>query len=180
MPDEYWLNKCDEMVKLKEERAVIRSRLREGKGVRHELLKVAAGELTTAFETAVLDYASENFLMYLEDRGIVSEYWWQALEEYAEGSAGGLSLYWPPAAHRDCSEGAMVRADWIVQWFANERDEFDVPPPYTPPRQQSKPSTSTSESPHARHSSDFCYGHLVDLIDLGDDRAPIQHLQPNS
>ncbi|KAL7338984.1 hypothetical protein BJY59DRAFT_319557 [Rhodotorula toruloides] len=135
MPDDFWVTKRSEMNKLKEERNVIRSRLREGKGVRSELLKVSEdmrqrlGELAMGY--VVLDYARYNFAIYLHERGVVSEYWWQALEEFAEGAAGGLSLYWPASARRECTEGAMVRADWVVQRFANEcADHGQLPPPH--------------------------------------------------
>ncbi|GAA6056141.1 hypothetical protein NBRC10513_006977 [Rhodotorula toruloides] len=163
MPEDYWLDKCDETDKLKEERNVIRLRLREGEGVRSELLKVSEdmrqrlGELATGY--VVLDNARDNFLMYLQERGVVSEYWWQALEEFAEGAAGGLSLYWPPPARRDCSERAMVRADWIVQRFANERDDNgQLPPPHLaflhspPPGLASKPPLPIVVIP-PRHAS---------------------------
>ncbi|BGO92408.1 hypothetical protein NBRC10512v2_004680 [Rhodotorula toruloides] len=116
MPDDFWVTKRSEMNKLKEERNVIRSRLREGKGVRSELLKVSEdmrqrlGELAMGY--VVLDYARYNFAIYLHERGVVSEYWWQALEEFAEGAAGGLSLYWPASARRECTEGAMITANF--------------------------------------------------------------------
>ncbi|KAJ8293270.1 hypothetical protein OF846_003303 [Rhodotorula toruloides] len=168
MPEDYWLDKWDELDKLKEERAVIRSRLREGKGVRSELLKVSEdmrqrlGELAmgyTSVRSTLLDNARDNFLIYLHERGIVSEYWWQALEEFAEGAAGGLSLYWPASARRGCAEGAMVRADWVVQRFANERaDHGQLPPPHLaflhspPPGLASKPPIPIVTIPPRRTS----------------------------
>jgi hypothetical protein len=73
-------------------------------------------------DVAVLDGARHKFFKYLQEHGVAKEYSWQALEEYAEGAVGGLSLYWPEAARRDCAEDAMVRAEWVVQRFDNERD----------------------------------------------------------
>jgi hypothetical protein len=70
----------------------------------------------------VIYCARSQFATYLKKRGVRNEHWWQALEEYAEGAGGGLSLYWPEAARRQCSEGALVRADWVVQRFAKERE----------------------------------------------------------
>ncbi|BGP09088.1 hypothetical protein JCM10049v2_004943 [Rhodotorula toruloides] len=163
MPDDFWVTKRSEMNKLKEERNVIRSRLREGKGVRSELLKVSEdmrqrlGELAMGY--VVLDYARYNFAIYLHERGVVSEYWWQALEEFAEGAAGGLSLYWPASARRECTEGAMVRADWVVQRFANEcADHGQLPPPHLaflhspPPGLASKPPIPIVTIPPRRTS----------------------------
>lgn len=70
---------------------------------------------------AVVLHARVLFLEWLLARGLLVEYAYQGLEEYAEGSAGGLSMYWPKAARQKCSEGAMVRADWLLDRFSNER-----------------------------------------------------------
>ncbi|BGP33079.1 hypothetical protein JCM10296v2_004868 [Rhodotorula toruloides] len=85
MPDDYWVNKRHELNKLKSERNVVNLRLRESKGVRSDLLKISKdmrqrlGELAMGY--VVLDYARYDFAIYLHERGVVSEYWWQALEE---------------------------------------------------------------------------------------------------
>ncbi|BGP71340.1 hypothetical protein RTG_01855 [Rhodotorula toruloides ATCC 204091] len=204
MPEDYWLDKCDETDKLKEERNVIRLRLREGEGVRSELLKVSEdmrqrlGELATGY--VVLDNARDNFLMYLQERGVVSEYWWQALEEFAEGAAGGLSLYWPPPARRDYNGQLppphlaflhspppglaskpplpiVVIPPRHASSTVSMASEFDVPPPYTPSQQQAESTAALPESLHARHSANSAHCHLFgldDLDDLDDERAASQ------
>ncbi|BGP00330.1 Heptosyltransferase [Rhodotorula toruloides ATCC 204091] len=70
--------------------------------------------------TVVL-HARVLFLDWLLARGFLVEYAYQGLEEYAEGSAGGLSMYWSKDARQKCSEGAMVRADWLLDRFSTER-----------------------------------------------------------
>ncbi|BGP00329.1 Prcc protein [Rhodotorula toruloides ATCC 204091] len=150
MPLEFWIRKAAEHQNLSDECDAIDKQLRAGKGDRDELLEVRrdmskrVSELATGY--VVLMNARYNFMMYLHERGVLSEYWWQAIEEYAEGAAGGLSLYWPESARQRCSEGAMVRADWVVQRFANERAETgQLPPPQLaflhcpPPKFRSRP-----------------------------------------
>ncbi|EMS24019.1 hypothetical protein NBRC10512_007490 [Rhodotorula toruloides] len=179
MPDDFWVTKRSEMNKLKEERNVIRSRLREGKGVRSELLKVSEdmrqrlGELAMGY--VVLDYARYNFAIYLHERGVVSEYWWQALEEFAEGAAGGLSLYWPASARRECTEGAMITANFprltSLSSTPSSRSCFKAAHTHryhsasSPPQQQSDSTALVPDSPCARHSAVSDYSHLVELVD---------------
>lgn len=74
----------------------------------------------TAFDRTVLVTVRQAFLKWICKHGLLAEYAYEGLEEYAEGSAGGLSLYWPEAARRSCSEGAFVRADWLRERFMNE------------------------------------------------------------
>ncbi|BGP25434.1 hypothetical protein JCM10295v2_004359 [Rhodotorula toruloides] len=57
--------------------------------------------------TVVL-HARVLFLDWLLARRLLVEYAYQGLEEYAEGSAGDLYMYWPKNARQKCSEGATT------------------------------------------------------------------------
>ncbi|BGO92271.1 hypothetical protein NBRC10512_001183 [Rhodotorula toruloides] len=125
IPFKTWLGKLqDEGVALGQLR-VLDERSAVGVPVRADLEQRRGELVARVYElrmgyTVVL-HARVLFLEWLLARGLLVEYAYQGLEEYAEGSAGGLSMYWPKAARQKCSEGAMVRADWLLDRFSNER-----------------------------------------------------------
>ncbi|BGP32937.1 hypothetical protein JCM10296v2_004723 [Rhodotorula toruloides] len=81
----------------------------------------------------ILHRANYKFFHWLADHGITAEHGYQALEEYAEGVTGGLSMYWPDAARDACKEGALLRGDWVLARFNAEKEANagtgKLPPP---------------------------------------------------
>ncbi|BGP00328.1 WASP-interacting protein VRP1/WIP [Rhodotorula toruloides ATCC 204091] len=78
----------------------------------------------------VLYRANFFFFLWLFRHGITPEHGYQALEEYAEGAAGGLAPFWPDEARDSCSEGALVAAEWVLARFETEKAELGkLPPP---------------------------------------------------
>uniref|UniRef100_A0A0K3CAW0 BY PROTMAP: gi/342320081/gb/EGU12024.1/ Proteophosphoglycan ppg4 [Rhodotorula glutinis ATCC 204091] n=1 Tax=Rhodotorula toruloides TaxID=5286 RepID=A0A0K3CAW0_RHOTO len=97
----------------------------EGRTVRAESKELQQELADRVYELrmgyTVLVHAQQRFYDWLRRRHLPAQYVYQGLEEYAEGSAGGPLPYWPPAARHKCSEGANVRADWLLGRFVVER-----------------------------------------------------------
>ncbi|PRQ76580.1 hypothetical protein AAT19DRAFT_11998 [Rhodotorula toruloides] len=153
VPFELWFSKREEEIDVIRRLKSLDEKLRTGLGQRSELEELR-GELverldglvmgytgaqilslttdfTLTFIRAVLRHARQRFFIWLIERNLSVEYAYEALEEYAEGVGGSLSLFWPSIARQKCSEGALVRADWILDRFAKERAETGI---LRPPR----------------------------------------------
>ncbi|BGP08952.1 hypothetical protein JCM10049v2_004804 [Rhodotorula toruloides] len=134
VPATLWYAK-DVAAKDAEEQLVrVREQLAAGSGTRRELKKMEH-ELEERVKMLDMGYtvlyrASFFFFLWLFQHGITPEHGYQALEEYAEGAAGGLAPFWPDEARDSCSEGALVAPEWVLARFEAEKaGTGKLPPP---------------------------------------------------
>ncbi|CDR41630.1 RHTO0S06e03642g2_1 [Rhodotorula toruloides] len=117
VPPDFWLNKAKEEATVLKQLSAVKTKLKQLEGARgSHVLENTRRELADRWHAIKMGYsvvfhARYDFFLWLTTRDICCEYAYQALEEFAEGTDGSLSMYWPETARRTCSEGKLLPAD---------------------------------------------------------------------